>query len=55
MLGPFSSIEMDSWYAKGFFSHRTEISYRQKKADSFLKLKYLKQNKYILGESIIYS
>lgn len=46
---------MDAWYSKGSFTFRTEIACRTKKADCFLKLKYLKYCKYLRGEGLIYS
>lgn len=50
MVGPFSTIEMDSWYTKGYFDDRTEIAFKTKHAENFLKMKHLKNNRFIKGE-----
>ena len=45
---------MDSWYSKNYFDDRTEIAYRNKYAENFIKLKFLKDNKFIKGENQVY-
>lgn len=49
--GPFSTIEMDVWYSKGYFDDRTEIAFNNKNAEGFIKLRYIKHNKFLKGEA----